>query len=95
MDLREIRGSKVQLESLRYQNSKVFYLLIEIGDRRLVTVTADLKSLPTSAVSARVNQLGVPYYAISFSLRIRFLTTLEYTLLYENQVYGSVVAEYE
>jgi len=62
--------------------------------KRLATITVDLKKLPQSAVFKRRNLSGIDYYSVSYSLKIRFVTTLEYTLVCKGETYGSVVAEY-
>jgi hypothetical protein len=54
----------------------------------------DLKKLPQSAVVKCRNLSGIDYYSVNYSLRIRFVTTLEYMLVCEGKTYGSVVAEF-
>lgn len=63
-------------------------------ERSLCKVKVDAKHLPASAVKKKVSPFGVRYYQVSFQLAIKFLTTLEFKLVCDDEVIGSVVADY-
>jgi hypothetical protein len=65
-----------------------------LGVKNIAALKVNLKTLPSSAVSKLVNSEGLPYYQVTFMLKIRFLTTLEFSMVSQGKVYESVVAEY-
>jgi hypothetical protein len=65
-----------------------------LGVKKIVTLKVNLKTLPPSTVSKLVNAQAQPYCQVNFMLKIRFLTTLEFTIVCQGKVYGSVVSEY-
>ena len=54
----------------------------------------DAKKLPAIAVKKRVSPSGRSYYHVSYILAVQFLTTLEFKLMCNERVIGSVVADY-
>jgi hypothetical protein len=64
------------------------------GAQTLCKVTVDAKSLPASTVTKKRSPLGKSYYNVSYVLAIKFLTTLEFNVMCDEMVVGSVVADY-
>lgn len=65
-----------------------------LGVKKIVALKVNLKTLPSSAVAKRVNSEGQPYCQVNFVLKIRFVTTLEFSMVWEGKVYKSVAAKY-
>jgi hypothetical protein len=67
----------------------------DAGVRRIAGVTFDLKHLPLWSTTKRMSpNRHLSYYKVSYDLVISFLTTLEFKVMVDDTVYGSVVAEY-
>jgi hypothetical protein len=65
------------------------------GPRALVTLTADLSSLPTDKIPIRLGKDGLLYYVGHFQIRIKFHSAhTTYSLWYQDKCYGAVDAEY-
>jgi YHS domain-containing protein len=65
------------------------------GPKLLLTLTADLSSIPTDQMSTGAGRDGEMYYICSFEIRIKFHSAhTTYSLWYEGKCYGAAEAEY-
>ncbi|KAK5056031.1 hypothetical protein LTR84_012582 [Exophiala bonariae] len=70
--------------------------LYPCGDMsRLVKLTANLSSISTTLIPTKVGADGLPYYYLSFEIKVKFFSAhTEYSLWYKNKEYGKVNSEY-
>ena len=63
--------------------------------KHLVTLTADLSAIPPYRYRTATGADGEKYYKISYQIKMTFFSArTEYSLVYQNRPYGSVLAEY-
>jgi hypothetical protein len=61
----------------------------------MVTLTADLSSIPTSELPIKKGADRKKYYHIEYDIRVNFESAhMKYSLWFKNKCYGSVNAEY-
>ena len=68
--------------------------LIRVGISQICTLTMDLKMLPPQAFKPNRGVEGNIFYSVDIELAMNFGSMLEFEMLWEREVVGSVAANY-
>jgi hypothetical protein len=62
---------------------------------QLCKLEVDAKTLPPEAIEERQSPLGFTYYEIKHQIAIEFGTALEFKVMFDGKVLGTVAAQYD
>jgi len=68
--------------------------MIILAISKICSLTVDLKTLPVRAFAPKYGLEGNLYYLVDFKLAMRFGSMLEFEMLWEGEVRGSVATNY-
>ena len=70
-------------------------VLTPLDIQKIVLLTADLSSIPETAIPIHIGADGNEYYVLNFQIRVKFFSAhTEYSLWHKDKEYGKVNAEY-